>query len=329
MKAMKEWETSARGSASDVESGGVAPRSQIGAGPWAAADMAARRNAIKNLFVERAPTTTIVEKIDKVRSDRDALSEPTCMLITGETGVGKSTSLRHYAAGHPSRREAGCLVQPIVYVELQSKMTLLAAAKALARELKDPSGGKGGLADLTFRVSDQLKAQRVEAVIFDEFQHIVETGEITVNKVADWHKQVTKESNIPFVMAGMPTAARVIDNHEQFSDITPYRYKLGNFEWASRAGRDAYREFLALVDKELPFDGVAGIADKETSRLLFDAVAGRMRPLMRLIKKAAIHALERGAANVGQGDLAYGYEQIVPADPQAENPFGSFATQAM
>jgi len=163
-------------------------------------DMAARRRALQDLFVPRAPTTALARLIDKVRADRDALSEPTCILMTGETGVGKSTFLQHYAARHPRRREAGCLVQPVIYEELQSKTTILAAAKALLRKLDDPSRGRGGLADLTHRVRHQLEAQRVEVVILDEFQHIVETGDVTVNKVADWFKQVAKATNVPFVM---------------------------------------------------------------------------------------------------------------------------------
>lgn len=292
------------------------------ADPWAGKGMDARRQALKELFVERAPTTALARLIDKMRTDRDALSEPTCMLITGETGVGKSTFLQHYAAQHPRRREAGCLVQPVIYEELQSKTTILSAAKALLRKLDDPTQGKGGLADLTHRVHHQLRAQRVEAVILDEFQHIVETGDITVNRVADWLKQVAKAANVPFVMAGMPTAARVIKDHEQFAGVTPYRHTLDQFDYASQKGRNAFREFLALVDTQLPFDGVAGIADKECAENLFHATGGRLRPLMRLVKQAALHALGRGSANIGQVDLAYGYEEIEPADPTADNPFG-------
>jgi energy-coupling factor transporter ATP-binding protein EcfA2 len=302
------------------------PQAPAEAGSWAKADMVARRRALQDLFVQRAPTAALGELIDKVRADRDALSEPTCILITGDTGVGKSTFLKHYAVQHPSRREAGCLVQPVIYDELQSKTTILAAAKALLRKLEDPSRGKGGLADLTYRVIHQLRAQRVEVVLLDEFQHIVETGDITVNEVADWLKQVAKAANVPFVMAGMPTAARIIQGHDQFAGITPYRHTLDQFDWSSQKGRGAFREFPALVDTMLPFDGVAGLADKEWAKALFDATGGRLRPLMRLIKQAALHALDRGSANVGQSDLAYGYEQINPADPKADNPFGSYSS---
>lgn len=284
-------------------------------------DMSTRRQALQNLFVERAPTTALTKLIDKVRADRDALSEPTCILITGDTGVGKSAFLKHYAAGHPPRREAGCLIQPVLYEELQSKTTIISAAKTMLRRLEDPSAGKGNLADLTYRVTHQLGAQQVEVVILDEFQHIVETGEITVNKVADWLKQVAKAANVPFVMAGMPTATRVLEGHSQFAGITPYRYILDQFDWASQRERTAFREFLALVDAMLPFDDMAGLADKECAELLFIATRGRLRPLMRLIKQSALHALARGSANVGQVDLAYGYEQIDPANARADNPF--------
>lgn len=218
-------------------------------------------------------------------------------------------------------------MQPVIYEELQSKTTILAAAKVLLRKLEDPGGGRGNLADLTYRVTHQIRAQRVEVVLIDEFNHIVETGDITVNKVADWFKQVAKATNVPFVMAGMPTAARVIQGHEQFAGITPYRYTLDQFDWSSRRGRTAFREFLARVDLALPFDGMAGLADKEWAEALFSATDGRMRPLMRQIKQAAIHALARGSANVGQIDLAFGYEQIEPSDPTADNPFGPYDRQ--
>lgn len=289
---------------------------------WAAAGMAARRTALQQLFVERARTAALAKVIDKVRADRDALSEPTCVLIIGETGAGKSAFLQRYAKRHPKRREGGSLVQPVIYEELQSKTTIVAAAKGLLRKLEDPSAGRGNLADQTYRVTQQLIAQRVEAVIIDEMNHIVETGMITVNKVADWFKQVAKASNVPFVMAGTPASARIVNGHQQFAAITPYRLTLDRFDWDTSKGRAAFREFLARVDAELPFDGVAGLADKEWAEALYNAAAGWIRPLMRLIKEAAIDALECGSANIGRDHLAYGYEHIYPADPNAGNPFG-------
>ena len=90
---MRETKTSTRGSGSHAENGGAARQSPAGAGPWTTVDMAVRRHALQQLFVERAPTAAIAKKIDKARSDRNALSEPTCMLVTGDTGVGKSAFL--------------------------------------------------------------------------------------------------------------------------------------------------------------------------------------------------------------------------------------------
>ncbi len=77
------------------------------------------------------------------------------------------------------------------------------------------------------------------------------------------------------------------------------------------------------MDAKLPFDRMAELADKECAELLFIATRGRLRPLMRLIKQAALHALARASANVGQVDLAYGYDQIEPADGRADKPVQS------
>ena len=236
--------------------------------------------------------------------------------------AGKTKFLRHYHAQNPARREAGCLVQPVIYAEFPGKITLIGAAKLLLETLEDPNNGKGNLSDLTYRVRHQLQAQKVEVLLLDEFQHIVETGDITLNKVADWFKQITKSTNVPLVMAGMPSSDRIIRGHPQFAGITPYRYTLGQFGFDSRQDRNAFREFLARLDAALPFDGIAGLADREWATFLFDASGGRLRPLIRLVKQAALHALDRGSASVGQIDLAYGFEQIEPADATMENPFG-------
>lgn len=283
-----------------------------------------RKALVRDVYVARDATDHIAALIDKVRTARSLSPEPRCILITGDTGAGKSSFLRQYVGRSPSGRDAsGCLVQPLVHVELDSFVTVLGAAKLLLRQLQDPSNGAGKLDDLTHRIRTLTKAQAVEAILFDEFQHIVDTGSKTVNKVGDWIKQLAKSANIPFIMAGMPTAARIIDGNSQFAGITPYRHTLGMLNFEKDGERRTFRKFVAQVDEKLPFDRVAGLGDPAIAQALFHATGGNLRTLMHLIREAAGHAIDRDGAAIGLPDLEYGFEQIEVMSPLEANPFAA------
>lgn len=100
-----------------------------------------KRRALKAIYIERAATDHLSSTIAMVRQDRRSLIEPACMLITGETGTGKSRFLTQYQ-GRPNgrkRRRNGCLIQPVLYVELLSHSTVISCAQALLRQLEDPA----------------------------------------------------------------------------------------------------------------------------------------------------------------------------------------------
>ncbi len=297
---------------------GSASRDQSRAGPNE------RKALVRDVYVARDATEHIATLIDKVRRSRGLSPEPLCVLITGDTGAGKSSFLRQYVKRSPPWRDpSGNFVQPLLRVELDSFVTVIGAAKLILRELQDPSNGAGKLGDLTHRIRVLTKAQKVEVVLIDEFQHIVDSGSRTINKVADWIKQLAKSANLSFVMAGMPEAARIIDGNSQFAGITPYRHTLGMLEFGKDGERRIFRKFLCEVDAKLPFDRLAGIGDIKIAKVLFDATNGNLRTLMHLIREAAGHAIDRDVAAIGMTDLAYGFEQIEVMSPLEVNPFAA------
>ncbi len=177
---------------------------------WHSVDIAVRRAELRKIFVNRPVTDHLTELLDKIRRERDAMDEPSNVMLTGDTGTGKSSFLRNYASRSPARRPRGRLVQPVLLAEFVTGTTVIGAAKSLLVELKDPSDGAGKLTDLTFRTIHQIKKQLVEMVLLDEFQHLVETGPARINKAADFVKQVSKATNVPFVMVGMPTSLDIL-----------------------------------------------------------------------------------------------------------------------
>ena len=290
---------------------------------WTKRPVDERKAIVGALYVPRDVTEEIREQIDTCREDARSLPEPTCVLVTGDSGTGKSSLLRSYLEAHPPRRVEGIMRRPVLMVELPVKATMLDAATAMLRAMEDPGAEKGTLDNRSHRVRTQLKLQGVEVVLIDEFQHIVEaSGDRTLNKVGDWLKQQSKQTGIPFVLVGLSHSASVVDVNPQFGRICPYRFSLGPFRWDEQPNRVAFRRFLAELDSQLPFDELSRIADPDTARRLFLASDGSVSRLMLLIRKAAFYAIERDAPRIETVDLAAAYRRVIePLSHLDHNPF--------
>jgi len=281
-----------------------------------------RKVVVGAIYVEREATAGLARLIDKLRTNRQFLREPSCILITGDTGTGKSRFLTRYHEAHPARRIGGRIRRPVLLAELPVRATMPGAATALLEGLGDPGANRGKLVDQTFRVQRLTKDQEVEAVLIDEFQHIVEaSGERTINKVGDWLKQLAKSANVPLILAGMPNSAAVLDANKQFAGICPYRFVLDGFGKTTVAERKAFRQFLALIDAQLPFNHLSRLGEQIIADALFVATKGSLRQLARLLQEAAFHAIDRCAPSIETGDLAFGFQTVELLADLDHNPF--------
>ncbi|CUW40084.1 conserved protein of unknown function(containing P-loop containing nucleoside triphosphate hydrolases domain,14-296) [Magnetospirillum sp. XM-1] len=295
---------------------------------WSKVPARDRKMIVGSVYVHRDLGNAIRAQIDENRESAPLFPEPHCILLTGESGSGKSSLLKSYLAANPPSRIDGVLRQPVLLLELPVKANMLGAATVMLRALNDPGSEIGTLEKKSERVRIQLKLQKVEVVFVDEFQHIVESsGERTLNKVGDWLKQQAKMTGIPFVLSGLPNSSVIVDVNAQFARICPYRYHLGPFKWDDQANRKAFRLFLAEVDKQLPFDMLTRLADVDLAQKLHLASEGSVGRLMLLIRKAAMCAIDRGAACVEMEDLAFAFDRILaPLSPLDENPFWTEAS---
>lgn len=65
-------------------------------------------------YVETPLLRAIQEDFDRLRFNKQFAGEPQCMLLTGDTGTGKSSLIRHYAAKHPEQVRHGFIHKPLL-----------------------------------------------------------------------------------------------------------------------------------------------------------------------------------------------------------------------
>jgi Bacterial TniB protein len=126
----------------------------------------------------------------------------------------------------------------------------------------------------------------VELLIFDEFQHLVESGSRkTLSNVADWLKAVINETGIPMILFGMPCSDDLLCQNRQLKRRFMSVEKLSSFNWGNSAdSQKDYRLFLATIDKQLPFPERSCLAERDIAHRFFCATRGNVGATMSLAK---------------------------------------------
>lgn len=291
---------------------------------WTSEDPSYRRTIINELFAERRATAEIANRMDLMRENHREGAETQCMTLVGPPGVGKSSFLRMYEQGNPiieTRDENGIRRQrPVVYAELLPDTTVIAAAETVMKALmgdRAPTGSK--VRD--HLMEQQLRIQRVELLILDEFQHVAERGaDITRARTADWVKAITKRTRVPVVMAGMSTIDTLVDANPQLYSITPYRFAIPIYDYTSKGAKRGFRAFLKDCDERLPFDQLSLLNDPARANALHLASGGNLRALMRLMLEAGRTAIADKAVCIRDSDfqaacLQVGWDKHCPSNP--------------
>ncbi|WP_340115602.1 TniB family NTP-binding protein [Pelagibius sp. 7325] len=275
-----------------------------------------RIGIVESIWVGTPEMARIIRQLDECRERSRLASEPRCMFIEGESGVGKSLTIRHYLDRNPRRRETDANGERTIIPVLSAMVPVPGSVGGLISELiratGDPLWNKrtSRLGDETARLRTLIENCSIEMIILDEIQHLAPDGKESLRKsAADWVKNLITQTGIPVVIVGVPYASRLIDRHAQLRNRFSLRADLRPYDWKDRQSQKKLLKFLDLVDEELPFSARSGLAETETAMAIYQASSGLPRLFMKLIRSAAIRAIRQDAAMVRPEDLAVVYEE--------------------
>nr|WP_282596486.1 ATP-binding protein [Sphingomonas beigongshangi] len=266
--------------------------------------------------------------------DRHLHAEAQNVVVTGETGVGKSEIMKRILAANPERRDpdTGSIVRPVLYVDVRNSSTPKAVAQAMlvqlmtfeGKALVDPkklidSTKSLGVPELTRRVKTLMMGQGVIAALLDEFHNTVsDNGTDRLNRIASWVKDFAKSKSrsgaspdgdlseiIVFVLIGTKKVERIIDPalNDELASITPYRQVVHRYRYETDDEKAAFQGLLAEIDDELPFDEHARLDEPSLAEKFHVATFGLLRQLGIIIVKAADLAIEDGSDRVREHHL--------------------------
>ncbi len=288
-----------------------------------------RHHIVDNIIVQYPRYTDILKEVDYMYRRAPSSREPLGLLLTGIMGAGKTTITDAILATHPPHRLAGVMKRPVVRATVPSRATDRSVASALLRSFGDPRWDKGILVNQTSRLIDCFQKAETRLVIIDEVQHFMDqnSNRIVID-AANWLKTLIKDEDIHIgcILVGLRHEADLLLDAKggQLGSFFGNKRTLGPLAWDDDGDppRNEFYRFMVELDRLLPFDGSTALVDPDIAYRCHIASAGMLRPLMRLVRRAAHTAIAYGIPTVDRELLAEAFDLTDPGDRYAiPNPF--------
>lgn len=287
-----------------------------------------RIRLVEQIYISYPRLEAVIKKIEHCHRHSKLSAEPECLLITGETGAGKTTLYKRYEQRFPRRVTEDGTIVPVLSVSIPVPATVKSMVTTLLVVLGDPAAEKGTVVNQTLRLKRLLEGCGVDLIILDEFQHFIDKDSKKIlQNVSDWLKDLLNEAGIPVVLIGMPNSEEILEANKQLKRRFAARESLDPFGWGDTPGEQLeFRKFLKVLDGRLPLLERSQLADTDTAYLIYCATGGMVASVMKLVRRATAIAIERGSEKLSLEILGQAYDERLAADdPERDNPFPSDA----
>lgn len=277
----------------------------------------AKKAHVRTMYVCPPAHQKILEKMEECARSSTRDPEPRCMLITGQTGAGKTTLAKQCLARHPVRREDSETVVPVLFLTMPARATLHSLASKMLFAIRDPGAFSGSTHLKTLRLLELMHDCAVQLIVMDEGHHFFDKDDARImENTMDWMKALILDSQIATIILGLAKTASIVAKNEQLSRRFAERHVLLPFDDGPE-----YRRFLSFVDADLPLESAA-LSEDEMAMRIHEASDGTIGYVMRLIREAAIMALDEGLNRITLELLADSFDAYVATDkPNKKNPF--------
>lgn len=244
-------------------------------------------------IVEHTLVKKIFNDFDELRQNRKFQIDQQCMLLTGDTGSGKSHIINHYKKRVQANQNYSRTSIPVLVSRISKGKGLEATLIQVLSDL-DLFGSKqrkkrGEKPDLTKNLIEALVKAGVELLIINEFQELIEFKSRQERQyIANELKLISEEAQVPIVLVGMPWAELIAEEPQWSSRLVRKR----NLDYFSlKKDRKYFRRYLMGLAQHMPFETLPLFEDRYTITSLFSACRGQNRALKHLLSEALKLAL--------------------------------------
>ncbi|MGX9416374.1 TniB family NTP-binding protein [Vibrio sp. RC27] len=279
---------------------------------------------VKQIFIHNPQITDIIADISDCREFSDGIHEPDCMIVVGDTGSGKTTLINKYLDKNPRSETTDGSIIPILSTSLPPNATPITASEQLLSDLGDPLAFSRGSdpVKVAKEMSDLMKLCKVELIIIDEFQHMIDRkNKQVLHSAADWLKMLIVRSRIPVVLFGMPYSVVILEANNQLAGRFELQHTLEPFRLNNKENLVLYKAFLIMLDEALPFHEPSELASPDMMKRIYAFSHGNLRRIRKLINRSSRLALRDNSNKILLQHFAKAAPKVSKAACEKQNPF--------
>ena len=274
-------------------------------------------------FVDFVPFNQLLQDLNRLRNQSQLSGFKASMLITGDTGSGKSALINHFYQQCKNDNNPTVILTRVRPTLEETLQQILIDVDDFRRR-KTPKGmSQFGLIE---RLMDCIKAKDIGLIIINESQELIELkSEHQRREIANKLKMISEEASVSIVFVGMPWADELLsdpqwDSRVRIKRTIPY-FKLSSVDEMRR-----YAKCLKRLSKALPVKERPQLELPKYSFPLFAVCKGEMRALKYVLSEALRIALEEEASTITTAHCATAAVLIYDFSDE-DNPFKKSAEE--
>lgn len=277
----------------------------------------------RSAFVASPFLKAVLNELDECRALSKLGGDPECIIVTGDTGAGKTSLINKYLELNARNDSYESTVIPVLSTTLPGEASSVALFQQILTDLGHPYPFESNNeVQLRKQIKDLARNCRLELIIVDEFQHLMEKKSLTIlKKTANSIKSLIVDTKIPIALFGMPYSSVILDSVSQLSSRFERRRKLSPFRISTKHELENYLTFLSMFEKLMDLPEPSELTSDNMCSRLYSYSSGNFKKLKNLLNEAYRTALENGERCISLKILAETASQRSSVITKTNNPF--------
>lgn len=275
-------------------------------------------------YLQFPPFVSAFNEIDRLVQLYRQTSVAQHLLVTGESGTGKTTLCKALVERYPRATLPERDVVPVLVVPIPPAATIASVAEAMLARLGDPAPTTGTTSAKTARAARLARACGVELLMFDEANHIQDRGQSpTQYMVEDWLKGLMDDVQVPTVLLGLPRVEDLLRVNEQLRRRFTRRLQMALGQDPDNSIETQCLRLFTSLTPSLPVPFNKGATTwSELAYRLHAATDGRVAYVKSLLIGAIRLVFEREVSEITLAELETAFTaEVCPQGVGALNPF--------
>lgn len=252
----------------------------------------------RDRWIDYARGGAVLERLTRLfdTPERDRMP---CMLLHGESNIGKTQVIRKFMREHPAfyDEERGVERRPVIAMQMPSVPDHHRFYTALLLEIGAPHSPRAGVSVLESLARRLLREMKPRMMVVDEVHHLLAGSHREQRASLNLLKYLANDLKMSVVLVGTHDAVVALQTDAQMTS------RFAPMELPRWSESDEFRKFLAAFVRLLPLKQPSALAHRDIVQFVLAATGGITGAVAQLLNCAAEFAIRDESESISLGHL--------------------------